>query len=1138
MGISDQDFRIRIGMFYTANMKSKFKVKYEPKNTMMKNCVRTVAFYLTLMLLMNYLLANPTSEFKKGKTNLKYNLEKCCVKMDYLKMTKQNYSICWSQYGLSINKMQKIINGNRRSVGYKLAAWNCSRGLIQDGFSCKLLEIKQFLQSKKPHCFAVIEADIYSTLSHINRNRKYSTAEVREKLKFDGYKIEFPSTWDRHGQARLICYVSDEIKYKRKTLNDGLDHIPSITLEVGLGRATKTTVHYYYREWTNGVTGESSKASQLVQLEEHVSQWDTLVRSSRNFVALGDANICALQWNDPSYRNKDLANIVQTFLLRESCVQLVKQITRVQSVGGVMQRSCIDHVTTNIPEKCSVPEVHPQGSSDHMPVMVTKFSREVKTQPKTIKKRNYKNFNAPEFLKEINELVQNGGFDRVLDNNNVEEASALFSGIFGSVLNKHAPLKVFQVRNNYVPWVSDNTKKMQAARDTLKKEASDENCNEKFEAYKRLRNRIIKQLEKDEVEYYKTKFYQENPSVSAVWKNVNDYLNTSKRSFNNTPNLIVHNNEAHTKPRDIANAINEAFIKKVKDLRAKVTETANIDPKERLQEFLDKRTEEIPLFNLKKINLRKLRKLLKKRKGNRSCGIDYIDGYSIKLAAPLIEDILLHLVNTSIDNSIYPSLWKVNKVSPQFKNGDKTLGENWRPVTDIVFVSKLAEAAVFEQVEEHFSSNNLWHPNHHGFKANHSTSTAISQIYDFWIKAAENTELTAALLLDLSAAFDVVDHEILLDKLELYKFSPQALLWFRSYLQGRKQVVVIESKISDTKDVGEQAVPQGSLLGPILFIIFYNDFPEVRHEGSSIIYADDDTDNVSGNDPINLQQKIQREADLSTSWVKDNKLVCSGKKTKLLIVGTKELRKSKLINQDITIKINVDGHEVKESESERLLGILMNNTMTWEHHLYGNDEHRGLIPKLSQRSKIIWKLSKIMPQKRLKMISEGIFFSLLNYCIEIFGNVWGLDVYDDKDRKSTAFTKDDNMKLQVIVNNVLRSLTGLDRDTPVTTLHSASNLLSVHQRCAFYTLTSVHKAIKHQQPAYSFSKLQPNPATVRNTGATRVDYKLSISRGSYYYRGSRLYNKLPDSLHQSANQSTFKKEAKKWVIRNIPVLPP
>ena len=561
-------------------------------------------------------------------------------------------------------------------------------------------------------------------------------------------------------------------------------------------------------------------------------------------------------------------------------------------LAGVLQRSCIDHVTTNVPEKCGVPEVLSAGTSDHLPVIVTKFSREPRTQPKTIKKRNYKNFIASDFLSDVNDKVVNDGFEKVMKSDDINEASALFSGIFGSILNLHAPLKVFQVRNNYVPWISKETQQMISARDALKDEAVAENCVEKHEAYKRLRNKIIKRPEKDKIEHYKSKFYQADPSVSSLWNNVNDYLNTSKRSFSNTPTISIHDNKIHTKPRDIANALNDAFLKKVKDLRGKVNENVDIDPKERLKNFLNKRETGIPDFNMKKITIKQLRKILQKRKGNRSCGIDYIDGFSIKLAAPLIEDVLLHLVNLSISTSKFGALWKTNKVSPQFKKGDKTCRENWRPVTDIVFVCKLVEAAIYEQVEEHFTTNELWHPNHHGFKAGHSTSTAISQLYDFWIRAAEDTELTAALLLDLSAAFDVVDHSILLDKLKLYNFSPEALAWFKSYLEDRKQVVVVESKVSDPKEVGVQGVPQGSLLGPILFIIFYNDFPDVREEGSSVIYADDDTDNVRDNDPDTLQQKIQREANLSTSWVSDNKLVCSGSKTKLLIIGTKELRKS------------------------------------------------------------------------------------------------------------------------------------------------------------------------------------------------------------------------------------------------------
>ena len=313
-------------------------------------------------------------------------------------------------------------------------------------------------------------------------------------MKIDGYKLEFPQTWTNHGQARIICYVSDEIKYTR-TIFANNDHIPSIT-------------------WKNGVTGEGDNNSQLAHLKQHISQWQELVDTGRNFVALGDANLCAKSWNENNFRYKELANEVQNFLLRETCSQIVNKFTRVQKVGETIQKSCLDHVTTNTPDKCSVPEVYSTANSDHLPIMVTKFSREVKTQPKTIKKRNYKNFSIEGFLNDVNANVANKSFDKVLNNQNIDEASALFSGIFGSILNRHAPLKVFQVRNNYSPSISAETKQMTKARDDLRKEAADEDCNEKFDAFKRLRNRINAKLETDETEYYKTKFYQENPSVS------------------------------------------------------------------------------------------------------------------------------------------------------------------------------------------------------------------------------------------------------------------------------------------------------------------------------------------------------------------------------------------------------------------------------------------------------------------------------------------------------------------------------------------------------------------------------------------------------------------------------------------------
>ena len=171
-------------------------------------------------------------------------------------------------------------------------------------------------------------------------------------------------------------------------------------------------------------------------------------------------------------------------------------------------------------------------------------------------------------------------------------------------------------------------------------------------------------------------------------------------------------------------------------------------------------------------------------KGNHACGIDMIDGYSIKLAFPLIEEIILHLVNLSLSKSQYPQYWKVSKISPYYKKGDKQLTENYRPVSNLIFVGMICEKVIAEQVFYHFDQNKLWHQNHHGSRPNHITATVLINLTDLWLQTADNGKLTAALLLDLSAAFDLVDHQVLIGKLRLYGLDETSLKWFTSYLHN------------------------------------------------------------------------------------------------------------------------------------------------------------------------------------------------------------------------------------------------------------------------------------------------------------------------------------------------------------------
>ena len=721
--------------------------------------------------------------------------------------------------------------------------------------------------------------------------------------------------------------------------------LPNVTLEIGLGREKKTIVNYFYREWTSGVSGEGNQASQINRLIRQIEYWRSLYAQDRDVVCMGDANLCALTWYDNDYEasKKVLANLVQEHLLEESSYQLVEDYTRSEMSRNGISRSCIDHIYTNSPVKCDRPKVECAGDSDHLAIVMNKFSKELQNKPKTVLKRSYKNFDPPTFLTDVRNCCID---EAVTACDDLNHAAEVFQELFGSILDRHAPRKIFQTRKNYVPFISEETKLIMEERDALKEEATKHGDEDLMKEYKRLRNFVKHQLPKEKPNYYSNKFHDKNMTVKQAWKLAYDMLG---KVNNKSPTKINYENKIISNPKALATAFSEIFRDKVKKLREKTSAEPKVDPIERLKSWLSQRADPIPEFQLRTIDKMKLRKLMKKLKPSRSHGLDFIDSYSLKLAFPLIEDSILHLINLSILSRTYSKNWKPQLVLPLHKKNDTMDGSNFRPVSHIIEVGKIVEYVVHEQVYNHFVHHGLFHGNHHGFLGNHSTASALIQLYNMWLSAAENKELSAALLLDLSAAFDIVDHGILLKKLKAYNFSDDSVLWFKSYLEERVQVVQVETKFSDPEQLGDHAVPQGSILGPLIFLIFNNDFPASSQEGESVLYADDDTENVSDKDVVQLQAKIQREADRSTDWVMDNRMVCSGYTTKLLVIGTAQLRNSLMTGINSNIEINVCGSTVQDTHSERLLGLIVNNNMTWSDYLYGEkwrteENFAGLIP--------------------------------------------------------------------------------------------------------------------------------------------------------------------------------------------------
>ena len=270
-------------------------------------------------------------------------------------------------------------------------------------------------------------------------------------------------------------------------------------------------------------------------------------------------------------------------------------------------------------------------------------------------------------------------------------------------------------------------------------------------------------------------------------------------------------------------------------------------------------------------------------------------------------------------------IWKYSKVIPLHKKLSNLDCKNYRPVAILSPFSKILEKIAYQQIYDYFSDNKLFHSNLHGYRKHRSTHTALLQMYDRWVRAAAAGTVSGVILLDLSAAFDLVDSDILVDKLSIYGFDRSFIAWVRSYLIGRHQSVWIDHVYSDflPHSIG---VPQGSNLGPLFFLIFYNDLL-YSLDCSIEAYADDSTMVATGDSLENISNTLTRNCETVVSWMGSNKLKLNADKTHLLTVGTQE----RLANLPGQVSVTMDGIVLQESDhqSELLLGCQIQSNLKW-----------------------------------------------------------------------------------------------------------------------------------------------------------------------------------------------------------------